>query len=266
MEWVEVRLGRYAWYVFCGLVFLFLVAPTMVVLPMSFSNVSYLRFPPPELSLRWWNTFFGDPRWLRVLAMSFKIALMTTAISLVLGTLAALALSKAKFRLSEVCSSILILPMIAPVIVIAVGTYLVFAPWGLIGKPFGIALAHSALALPYVFINVSASLQAFDDTLERAALISGANPWQTFLRVKLPLISPGIIAGILFAFVVSFDELVVTMFLCGAGARTLPVQLWDGIRTEITPIVAVASTLLIVGYFALFLIYEVSSRLIVRKG
>jgi len=263
---MKKNIGNYIWYAYCGVVLLFLVLPTFVVIPISFSNVSYLKFPPPEFSFRWWIDFFNDPRWMRVLFMSIRVAVITTCISGVIGTLAAIAISKTKFRFSEIISTFLMLPMIAPLIVIAVGLYLVYAPWALIGKPLGLALAHSVLALPYVFINVSASLQSFDDNLERAALSLGANRFNAFFRVKLPLIAPGIIAGALFAFIVSFDELVVTLFIGGVGARTLPVQLWDGIRTEITPIVAVASSVLIFGYFMLFILYEVTSKLIAKRN
>jgi putative spermidine/putrescine transport system permease protein len=185
---------------------------------------------------------------------------MTTVFSTILGTLAAYTFVRGKFRGKQLLYPVILSPTIIPIIILALVYYFFFSKLRLIGSPWGLILAHTVLAIPFVVINVSATLKGFDFTLEKAAMNLGANPIQAFLRVTLPLIKPGIIAGALFAFITSFDEIVVAMFICGTTAVTLPKRMLDGIRTEINPTISAVSTLEIIGVIIILLIVWVVTR------
>jgi putative spermidine/putrescine transport system permease protein len=251
-------MGRPSFYsigfhTFCISVFLFLILPLFVVFPMSFSSSAILEFPPPDYSLRWYKEYLGSRAWISATVLSVNVATCTMVLSTILGTLASLGFARAKFRGKEIINALIISPMIVPVIIIAIALYFVFARIGLIGSPFGLILAHTLLALPLVIINVTASLKGFDERLEQAAMNLGANRLQTFLHVTLPLIAPGIGSGALFAFIASFDEVVIALFVTGSRAVTLPRQMWDGIRMEVNPTIsAVATILVIVSVIILF--------------
>jgi putative spermidine/putrescine transport system permease protein len=244
------RLARLGFYGFCGAVLLYLVLPVLVVVPMSFSSSRYLQFPPPGLSLRWYVNYLGDPEWTGATARSLVVAALVTAICTVVGTAAALGLVRGTFRGKQLVNGLIVSPMVVPVIIVAIALYFFFAPfkaWGvpLIGTVPGLVIAHSLIALPLVVINVSATLRGFDRHLEMASQNLGASPLVTFRRVTFPLIRPGIVSGALFAFITSFDELVIAIFISGSTARTLPVKMWEGIRLEIDPTIAAVSSLLI---------------------
>lgn len=230
---------------FCSLVFVFLVLPSFVVLPLSFSAAPYLTFPPPAFSLRWYKSYLFREQWTSATLFSFQVGILVTLLATVLGTLAAFALVHGRFPLKRLVSAFLISPMIVPVIIMAIAVYNLYARLHLIGTTIGMVLAHTVLALPFVIVTVSATLKGFDRNLEYAARTLGAGPLQTFFRVTFPIIQPGIISGALFAFITSFDEVVIAIFIAGTSAITLPKQMWDGIRTELDPTIAAVSALLI---------------------
>jgi len=247
-------------WVLAGLVFLYLIFPILVVAPLSFSSGTYLSFPPPGFSLRWYENFFGRPDWLEATWLSLWVGCAAMALATALGVPAAIALVRARFRGKSLVMGFIISPMIAPVIIVAIGIYFFYARLGLVGNPFGLVVAHTCLAVPFVVINVAATLQGFDERIEQAAMNLGATPWGTFWQVTFPIIRPGIFSGALFAFISSFDELVVALFVSGSTAVTLPRKMWDSIRFEIDPTIAAVSTILIVLTGALFLTAELLRR------
>ncbi len=255
-----MKIARTIYYLLCSLIFIFLVTPIFIVFPLSFSDVSYLQFPPETWSLRWFERFFSDPGWVRSILLSLRVGITTAFFSVVLGVLAATGLNRAEFKGKEYLMGVMVSPLIVPLVVMAVGIYGVFAPWGLTGSALGIALSHTVRALPYVIINVSAAYQTLDRNLEWAARSLGASALQTFRQVTFPLIKPGIIGGAFFAFIVSYDEIVLSLFMGGVHAKTLPIKMWDGIRMEMTPIIAAASSIIIMVYFLIFIIYELNRR------
>ncbi len=240
------RMWRVLFYGYCGLVFLFLLLPILAVMPLSVNAGAFLTYPLEGVSLRWYQDFFTSPRWLPALRNSVLIALATTAIATPLGTLAALGLVRADFALKPLLVGVLISPMIVPTIITAIGIYFLYAPLGLTGSYLGLTLSHSVLAVPFVVVVVHATLQGFDPRLIRAGESLGARPLGVFCRVVLPLIAPGVISGAVFAFTTSFDELVTAIFLAGPAQRTLPLQMFDGVREQISPTITAAATLLIV--------------------
>jgi putative spermidine/putrescine transport system permease protein len=243
-----------------GLVLIYLVFPILVVIPLSFSSGTYLSFPPPGISLRWYENFFGRADWLDSAWLSIWVGGAAMTLATVLGVPAAIALVRARFRGKAVLLAFIISPMIAPVIIVAIGIYFFYARLGLVGSPIGLVIAHTCLAVPFVVINVAATLQGFDERLEQAAMNLGATPWGTFWQVTFPIIRPGILSGALFAFITSFDELVVALFVSGTTAVTLPRKMWDSIRFEIDPTIAAVSTILIALTAALFVIAELLRR------
>jgi putative spermidine/putrescine transport system permease protein len=231
---------------FAGLICLFLVLPSLVVVPMSFNDDNLLRFPPHGFSFVWYETYAARDDWRAATANSFIIGLVTAALATTLGTLAALGLVRGRIPFRNIYIFLMLTPMIVPPIVSAVSMYGVFAGLGLVGTIPGMAMAHTVLALPFVVINVAAVLQRMDWRIEQAARSLGASALEAFVLVTLPLIRPGIVVGALFAFITSFDEVVVALYICGSRAVTLPVQMWSGLRFEINPVVAAVSTLLLV--------------------
>jgi putative spermidine/putrescine transport system permease protein len=239
-----------AWYythrVIVAAVLLFLIAPILVIVPLSFNSEPYFTFPMPGLSLRWYEDFFTNDRWTLGLQTSIKVATAVTIFATALGTLAALGLSRANFPARTLIMSLLISPMVVPVIISAVGMYFFYTRIGLSNSLPGLILAHTALATPFVVIVVTATLSGFDHSLTRAGASLGAPPARVFFKVILPLILPGVISGALFACVTSFDEVVVVLFLAGPEQRTLPKQMFSGIREMISPTITAAATLLII--------------------
>jgi len=228
-----------------ALICLFLVLPSLVVIPMSFNGSETLRFPPSNLSLIWYRAYFGRPAWTDATLHSFEIAVSVTVLATTIGTLAALGLVRGRVPFRRLVTILLLAPIVVPTIVSAVGMYGMLAPIGLVGTIPGVVVAHTVLALPFVIINVSAVLQRMDRQIEQAARSLGASSLRTFWLVTLPMISTGIAAGAVFAFITSFDEVVVALFISGVDAATLPVQMWSGLLFEINPIVASVSTMLI---------------------
>jgi putative spermidine/putrescine transport system permease protein len=243
-----------------ALVLFYLVFPILVVIPLSFSAGTYLSFPPPGFSLRWSANFFDRTDWLGAASLSLWVGVAVMLLATALGAPAALALVRSEFRGKNFLTGFIISPLIAPVIIVAIGIYFFYARLGLVGNPSALVIAHTALAVPFVVINVSATLQGFDERLEQAAMNLGATPWRTFWQVTFPIIRPGVLAGALFAFISSFDELVVALFVSGTSAVTLPRKMWESIRFEIDPTIAAVSTMLIGLTGALFLSAELLRR------
>lgn len=235
---------RVALSIFVAATAIFLMAPLVIVAIMSFNSGSTLSFPPPELSTRWYRTFAEDDRWQAAATTSLKVGVTAAAISAALGTTAALGLARARFRGKGLVNVVLLSPLIVPLIVTAVGIYLVFVRLPDIGNFWALSAAHATLGIPFVVITVGASLETVDQNLELAAMSLGAGPVRTFFRVTLPLIAPGVLIGALFAFIWSWDELVVAIFLTSPAVRTLPVLMWGQVRSRIDPTIAVVATLL----------------------
>jgi putative spermidine/putrescine transport system permease protein len=257
------KVAYYGLRIFVGLVLLFLVAPIIAIMPLSFNSETFFSYPMPGLSLQWYtgeNGFFTNARWTGALKLSVIVAIATTMLSTVLGTLAALGLSRANIPGRAAIMAVLISPMIVPVIISAIGLFFFYAYIGLNGNVIGIILAHTALATPFVVITVTATLMSFDRTLMRAGASLGAPPTTVFFRVVMPLILPGVISGALFAFVTSFDEVIVILFIGGPEQRTLPRQMFAGIREQISPTITAAASVLIVFSTVLLITVELLRR------
>ena len=239
------RFARFALASLAALVLLFLVAPILIVVPLSFSAGSFFYYPLPGFSLRWYEDFFTSSFWIPSVWNSLIVGVSATLLATLLGTLAALGLWRARFPGQGVVLALLISPMVVPVVIVAVGVYFAFAPLGLNDGYAGLILAHTTLAVPFVVITVLAALSGFDRTLLRAASNLGATPLTAFRRVTLPLILPGVLSGAVFAFAASFDEVVVALLIAGPGQRTLPRQMFAGINDNISLTIAAAATMLI---------------------
>lgn len=261
----RIRDWNWVWtaaqYVICAFVVIYMIVPMLIVIPLSFSSAQFLQFPPPGWSLQWYESFFQSERWLDALATSVKVTIPATIFATILGTIAALGLSRARLPGLGFLYAVVLAPMIIPVIITAAGVFGAFQMWGLTGTIRGLILAHTALALPFVVVTVSASLRTVDRRLEDAAISLGANPWVAFRRVTLPLILPGVLSGALFALITSFDELVLSLFISTAAVRPVAVQMWSDVRGDVDPTIAAVSSLLFV--FALAVLTLVS---LIRKA
>lgn len=246
------RIWYYSFRVICGLIFFFLIAPIIIIIPLSFNAQNFFSFTPEMLRLdpagystKHYVDFFTNPDWQGPLWNSLRIAPVATLISVSLGTLAAVGLSQSHVPFRRAIMAILISPMIVPLIISAAGMYFFYSRIGLQGTYWGVVLAHAALGIPFVIITVTATLVGFDRSLTRAAASMGAGPLRTFFKVQMPLILPGVVSGGLFAFITSFDEVVVVLFLGAAGQKTLPWQMFTGLREQISPTILAAATVLV---------------------
>jgi putative spermidine/putrescine transport system permease protein len=254
-RWVRYALGFYV-----TLVLVFLMAPILVIVPLSFSAGSFLYFPLPGLSLRWYADFFTSELWLPALKNSLMVGAGATVIATTLGTLAAFGFWRARFRGRRLLFALLLSPLVVPVIIVAVGVYFAFAPLGLADGFAGLTLAHAALGAPFVLVTVLSTLSGFDRSLLDAAANLGAPPLVAFRRVALPIVFPGIFSGAVFAFATSFDEVVVALLMTGPGHRTLPMQMFNGINQEISLTITAAGTLLVLLAGVLLLTAEALRR------
>ena len=239
------RLLRWTGFAFV----LFVAAPLVIVVPMSFSTAATLQFPPPGFGIGYYVQYFTDPIWLWPTFNSLIIASATTVLTMALVVPATFALVRHKFWGKSAANLMMMMPMAVPHIVMAIGYYSYFGALGLVHSHLGVILAHTCLSVPITFLVLSANLKGFDRTLERAARSLGASPRQTFWHVTLPILRPGLLISALFAFIQSFDETVVAIFISGRGAETLPRRMFDSIRQEADPVIAVISTLLFVAVF-----------------
>ncbi|MCA6216165.1 ABC transporter permease [Ideonella sp. B7] len=237
-------------------VLLYLLLPILVIMPLSFSASSFLAYPMPGWSLQWYHNLFTSEEWGRATKNSFIVAPAATLLATTLGTLTAVGLARVNFPGKGLLMSVLIAPMVVPIVVVGVACYLFFARLGLADTYTGLIVVHAALGAPFVVTTVLATLQGFNHNLVRASLSLGAGPVQTFFRVTLPVIAPGVISGALFAFATSFDEVVVTLFIAGPDQVTLPRQMFTGIRENINPTIAAVATLLILFTTGLMLVLE----------
>jgi putative spermidine/putrescine transport system permease protein len=257
----------YTFRVLCGCILFFLIAPIVVIIPLSFNAVPFfnftdemLAFDPAGYSLKWYEDFFTNRNWQGAVKNSFIIAIFSTLISTTLGTIAALGLSRSEMPYKTMIMGILISPMIVPVIISAAGMFFFYSDVGLASTHLGVILAHAALATPFVVITVTATLVGFDQSLTRAAATLGANPVTTFFRVIVPLILPGVISGGLFAFVTSFDEVVVVKFVGSYEQRTIPWAMFSGIREQISPTILAVATLLVIFSIGMLTVVELLRR------
>lgn len=243
------------------LVSLFLILPIIFIAALSFGSSQWLIFPPPGWTLRWYGDLLADPRWLQSAFTSLKIAVIVTVLSVALGFLAALGLNRSRFFGREALRALFLTPMILPVVVLAVALYAFFLKIGLAGTMVGFIIAHLLIALPFSIIAMGNALEGFDKSIEDAAVLCGASPWEARLRVTLPAISHGLFAAAVFSFLASWDEVVLAIFMASPTLQTLPVKIWATLRQDLTPVIAAASTLLI-----LFTICLMVLAALVRKG
>jgi putative spermidine/putrescine transport system permease protein len=237
-----------------------LVAPIVIIFPLAFSGESFLHFPPRTYSLRWFENFFSRDDWIVPTITSVKVAVLATISSVLIGVPAAYAIVRGRFPGKGVVSAILISPMIVPVLVFAIALYAIYARFGFIGSVWGLAFGHTVLALPFVVVTVSAGLKSTDEKLEAAALTMGAGPIRAFWFITLPVLRPAIVSAAFMAFVTSFDDVVLAMFLAGVNAKTLPLRIWEGIRFEIDPTISAVSVLLVLTTVGLKFIAEWPSK------
>ncbi len=247
-------------WLWCALVVVFLIVPIFVPVPLSLNSGSFFTFPLAGISTRWYEVVLGSDRWRAAIGNSLLIAFGTTFLATMLGTLTAIGLASDKLPGRKLIMPLLISPLVVPVVITAVGAYLFYARLGLASTYTGIILAHTALASPFVVVTVSASLTGFDRNLLRAASISGAKPLVSFFRVMLPLIVPGVLSGAAFAFVTSFDEVVVVQFLASANQRTLPLVMFTGLREQLSPAITAAATLMMMLSIALLVVAQLLRR------
>lgn len=257
------RLGWWKWALLgiTVVVSLFLLVPILFIAALSFGNSQWLIFPPPGWTLKWYQDLFSDPRWLESAWTSAKVALLVTVLSVTIGLITSLALTRGTFWSREALRALFITPMILPVVVLAVALYAFFLRIGLNGTMTGFVLAHLVLALPFSIISISNALEGFDKSVEDAAILCGAHPWEARFRVTLPAISHGLLAGAIFSFLVSWDEVVVAIFMASPTLQTLPVKIWTTLRQDLTPVIAAASTILV-----LFTIVLMLFAALLRKG
>jgi putative spermidine/putrescine transport system permease protein len=239
------HVGRVLLYLFCGLVLLFLIAPVLLVLPLAFGDAAYFHFPIETYSMRWFRDLVDNPAWLHAAYNSVLIATLATLLATSLGTLAAVGLNHHNLPGKRLVMSLLVLPMIVPYVVLAVGAYFFFSKLGIANHFLGIVLVHAVIGVPFVVITTTAALSGFDSKLMQAARGLGASQWESFRHVMLPSVWPGVLSGALFAFSASFDEVVVVLFLGGPEHTTLPRQMWTGLREQLSPTILSAAVVLI---------------------
>ena len=281
------RIWHYTFRFLCGLIFLFLILPVLIVLPLSFNVEPYfsftpgmLSFDPEAYSLRWYEDIFrngmaapdeafgwawlsdtwNNGQWMRAIRNSFFIGICATLLSTSLGTLAAIGLSRSEMPHRRLIMSILISPMIVPLVITAAGMFFFYSKVHLSQTYLGVIMAHAVLGTPFVIITVTATLVGFDKSLVRASNSLGAGPIETFFKIQMPLIVPGVISGGLFAFITSFDEVVAVLFLASPEQRTIPRQMWSGIREQISPTILAVATLLVLLSIILLTVIELLRR------
>lgn len=255
-----IRPGRIVLWAVSLAIVAFLVAPIAVIVVVSFDNSTLFEFPPQSWSLRWYSALWQSREWREAFALSFWLAIATAAASLALGVPAAYALARARFRGKRIVEFFLVSPMIVPVIVLALALYMLFAPLGLVGRPLGLMLAHTVLALPVVIVIVGAAFRRSDPALELAARACGASFSRAFWHVALPAVRPALISAGAFAFLTSFDEVVLVLFLGGPGTATLPKRIWEAVRFELDPSLTAVSALLIAVTLLALVAAEIGRR------
>ncbi|MCV9961639.1 ABC transporter permease [Pararhizobium sp. BT-229] len=257
------RLGGWKWILLgiTGLTAAFLILPILFIAALSFGSSQWLIFPPPSWTLKWYEAFFADPRWLEAAGTSFYIAAIVTVLSVLIGLIASFGLVRGRFIGKEGLRALFLTPMILPVVVLAVALYAFFLRIGLNGTVTGFVIAHLVVALPFSILSITNALEGFDKSIEDAAVLCGASPLEAKLRITLPSISHGLFSAAVFSFLTSWDEVVLAIFMASPTLQTLPVKIWATLRQDLTPVIAAASTLLIVVTIALMLLVA-----LLRKG
>ncbi|MGH7264337.1 MAG: ABC transporter permease [Candidatus Rokuibacteriota bacterium] len=253
-------LGRRLLWTWCGLILVFLCAPIVVIVVVSFNATEFIQFPPRRWSFRWYENYFTARQWVEPTLLSFRVAAVTTVLATVLGVTAAIGLVRGRFPGRRALEYFFVSPMVVPTIVLAIGLYLLFARFRLVGRPFALYLAHTVLAAPLVIVIVSAALRTTDPAMELAARSLGAGYVRTLWHVTLPAILPAVVSGAAFAFLVSFDEVVLAIFLGGPATTTLPKRMWESVRFEIDPTLTAISTLLVLIPIVLLAGVELARR------
>lgn len=257
---------RVALYLVSGFILLFLIMPSLIVIIISFNPSSYLDFPPDGLSFRWYKEFFTSRAWTSAFWVSVKVAAATSVLATLLGLPTSFALVRYQFPGKTFLYGLIVSPLVLPLIVIAISVYFWFAKLNMIGTYYGLILAHTMVGLPIFVVVVTSVLKNFDQNLEKAAMSLGARPLRTFWEITMPIIRPSVISGSLFAFIMSFDELIITIFICG-NTVTIPKRMWDSVRYEIEPTLAAVSTIIIAISFAILIGVEaMRRRLKAKKG
>lgn len=251
---------RVGLYLTTGAIAAFLLLPIVFIVLLSFGSSQWLVFPPPGWTLKWYGQFFSNPEWIASALTSLKVAVLTTVCAVALGLPCAFALIRGKFPGREALYALFTLPMIVPLVIIAVAVYALFLKLGYTGTLFAFVVSHVIVALPFTIISIINSLKLFDQSIEDAAVICGASRLQAIVKVTFPAIRPGIVAGALFAFLVSWDEVVLSVMMASPELQTLPVKMWTTLRQDLTPVIAVASTLLIGLSIAIMLIAALLRR------
>ena len=281
------RIWYYTYLVICVLIFFFLISPILIVIPLSFNAEPYFTFTEKMLTLdptgystrwydllltfgmldgeatrdgSWWSDAWANSAWINAAKHSVIIGFFSTILATILGTLAALGLSRPEMPFRRAIMAILISPMIVPIIITATGLFFFYSATGLANSYVGIIMAHATLGIPFVIITVTATLVGFDHSLTRAAANLGADPTTTFFKITMPLILPGVISGALFAFVTSFDEVVVVLFVAAHDQQTIPRQMWNGIREQISPAILSVATILVIISILLLATVELLRR------
>jgi putative spermidine/putrescine transport system permease protein len=261
------KLGALAISGFARAVLFFLILPILVIVPLSFNaepfftfTTAMLRLEPDAYSIRWYAEILSNPNWMLAIKNSFIIGIFATIIATVLGTLAAVGMTSPHMPAKRLIMALMLSPMIVPVIIMAAGMFFFYTRYNLAGTYIGLIVAHAALGIPFVMISVTATLAGFDRALYHAGLSLGAPPLRAFMDITVPLIRPGVISGALFAFVTSFDEVVIVIFLAGPGQRTIPRQMFAGLREQINPTILAVATLLILVSVAFLISLELLRR------
>ena len=261
------KLGMRALAGFALLVLFFLILPILVIVPLSFNAEPFftftpqmLRLEPSAFSLRWYQEVIDNPNWILAIQNSFFIGICATVVATVLGTLAAVGMTSRHMPFKQLFMAMMLSPMIVPLIIMAAGMFFFYTRYNIAGTYTGLIIAHAALGIPFVMISVMATLSGFDRALYHAGLSLGARPVRTFMDIVVPIIRPGVISGALFAFVTSFDEVVIVIFLAGPGQRTIPRQMFAGLREQINPTILAVATLLILVSIAFLISLELLRR------
>jgi ABC-type spermidine/putrescine transport system permease subunit II len=256
----RAALGRRVLWTYGVLTLVFLCAPMVIVVVVSFNASEFIQFPPPTWSLRWYRNYFTARQWVEPTLLSLRIAAITMVLSTGLGTAAAIGLTRGRFRGRRAVEFFLVSPMVVPTIVLAIGLYLLLARFKLVGQPVALYLAHTVVATPLVIVIVSAALRTTDEAVELAARSLGAGYFRALRHVTLPAIRPAVISGAAFAFLVSFDEVVLAIFLGGPATTTLPKRMWESVRFEIDPTLTAISTVLVLVPIVLLAGVEIVRR------
>ncbi|MER0042150.1 ABC transporter permease [Pseudomonas sp. MGal98] len=257
---------RYGLIATTALIAVFLLLPILFIVLLSFGSSQWLVFPPPGWTFKWYGQFFSNAQWMDSALVSLKVAMLTTLCALAIGLPSAFALVRGKFPGRELLYALFTLPMIVPLVIIAVAVYALFLKLGYTGTLFAFVVSHVIVALPFTIISIINSLKLFDQSIEDAAVICGATRLQAIVKVTFPAIRPGLVSGGLFAFLVSWDEVVLSVMMASPGLQTLPVKMWTTLRQDLTPVIAVASTLLIALSLLVMIIAAIARRRAEAKG